>query len=142
MNLNSQQIKKALIVFVFLTGLFETAALHCQTDPVNDRAILNELVYIEETDDVELGFDPLEYLPRGFNPHEKFFDIHSIDFIEETPEINFDFSVEDYLPRGFKAGEAYFNFLALPETSDFDDEVFFNSLILFIQNNSQKRINR
>jgi hypothetical protein len=70
---------------------------------------LNNIVYIEEEEEVDLGFDPAIFLPEGFNPHEAYFDIHSIQYVEETPEVIFDFDTCQYLPENFDANAYYFD---------------------------------
>ena len=70
---------------------------------------LDSIVYIEDEEEVDLGFDPAAFLPEGFNPYEAYFDIHSITYIEETPEVTFDFDVAEYLPDNFDANAYYFD---------------------------------
>ncbi|WP_340077838.1 hypothetical protein [Leptobacterium sp. I13] len=62
---------------------------------------LSTINYIEEEQVVDLGFDTEKYLPKGFNPYEVYFDIHSIEYIEEEEEINLGFDTEKYLPENF-----------------------------------------
>ncbi len=62
---------------------------------------LDEIEYIEEEPEVNLGFDTSDYLPEGFDPHKTYFDLNSIIYIEDdnTAELGFDISA--YLPEGF-----------------------------------------
>ncbi|MCB0375061.1 MAG: hypothetical protein KDD04_03995 [Sinomicrobium sp.] len=74
-----------------------------------EDADLASIVYIEEEDEVTLGFDTAEYLPRGFDPYAPFFDIHSVTYIEAEEEITLGFDTAAYLPRGFNPHEAFFD---------------------------------
>ncbi len=62
---------------------------------------LNEIVFIEEEPQIELGFDVAEYLPEGFDPHKLYVDLNAVEYIEEQEEINLGFNVADYLPTNF-----------------------------------------
>ena len=62
----------------------------------------DNVVYIEENEEVVLGFDTSEYLPDGFNAYEGMtFDINEIDYAEIEDEIDLGFDTKDYLPIGF-----------------------------------------
>ena len=39
---------------------------------------LNEIEYVEEEPEVDLGFDTSDYLPKDFNPYASYFDLNSI----------------------------------------------------------------
>lgn len=54
-----------------------------------------------EEDVVDLGFDTAAYLPEGFDPHEFYFDLDSVEYIEEEEEL--DFNTAQYLPAGFNS---------------------------------------
>ncbi len=63
---------------------------------------LNKVTFIEEIDEeVELGFDTSEYLPKGFNPYEVYFDLNSVEYVEVDTEIDLGFDTTGYLPEGF-----------------------------------------
>ena len=49
---------------------------------------LNEIVFIEEDSELDLGFDTSDYLPKGFNPHETYFDLNSIIYVENEVELD------------------------------------------------------
>lgn len=132
-------MKKFQLTAILLMSLTSVIAMQFDTDPVNDSVVLAQIIYIEETEEIDLGFDTQKYLPRGFNPYEKFFDIHSIEYIESEPEISFSFNINDYLPADFKAGVPYFNFLSIPFIEEFNEEEFYNELKAFIKTNSLKQ---
>ncbi len=61
---------------------------------------LNEIVFIEEEEILDLGFDTRDYLPEGFDANEAYVDLNGITFIEdEELELNFDTAL--YLPEDF-----------------------------------------
>ena len=75
-------------------------------DPVcNENAALdlNEIAFIEEEPNIELGFDATEYLPEGFDPYELYVDLNAVEYIDGEEEIDLGFKVADYLPTGFDA---------------------------------------
>lgn len=71
---------------------------NCEQLPIED------ITYIEPTDDVELGFDTSEYLPKGFDAYKGMdTDVEEIVFIEKEEEIDLGFNTAKYLPIGFDA---------------------------------------
>lgn len=67
---------------------------------------LDEIVYIESEDEIELGFDVDTYLPADFNPYKrvsKELDLSTIVFIQEDEFEGLDFDTDEYLPIGFNA---------------------------------------
>ena len=65
---------------------------------------VDNIVFIETEEEIDLGFDTAEYLPIGFNAYagmELNFD--EIDFIEAEEEIDLGFDTAEYLPVGFNA---------------------------------------
>ncbi|MBT8221581.1 MAG: hypothetical protein KJN96_00290, partial [Eudoraea sp.] len=63
---------------------------------------LNEIVFIEEDEILDLGFDTSDYLPEGFDANEVYVDLNGITFIEEE-EIELGFNTALYLPEDFDA---------------------------------------
>lgn len=61
---------------------------------------INTLIYIEDHNEVDLGFDTANYLPEGFNPYEGELSVDAINFIEDD-EVDLGFDTTDYLPEGF-----------------------------------------
>jgi hypothetical protein len=62
---------------------------------------LDEIVYIEEEAEIDLGFDTAEYLPEGFDPNKQYVDLNSIEFIEEVEIADLGFDTTAYLPESF-----------------------------------------
>ena len=50
---------------------------------------------------MDLGFDTAKYLPEGFDPYEKTFDLNAIEYIEAEEEIDLGFDPMSYLPENF-----------------------------------------
>lgn len=78
------------------------------TDPCSKiesaNLTLNEIIFIEEEETIELGFDTAKYLPEGFDAYEGMgLDLSEIVIIEEEEEIELGFDTADYLPLGFNA---------------------------------------
>ena len=62
---------------------------------------LNEIVFIEEEPQIELGFDTVEYLPEGFDPYKLYVDLKAVEYVDGQEEINLGFNAADYLPANF-----------------------------------------
>ena len=62
---------------------------------------LNEIEFVEEESELDLGFETSDYLPEGFNPYESFFDLNSIIYIENESDFDLGFDTSEYLPKGF-----------------------------------------
>ncbi len=61
---------------------------------------INTVEYIEEEEEIDLGFDVADYLPDGFDPHKMYVDLNAIAYVEEELEIA---DLSKYLPEGFDA---------------------------------------
>ena len=55
---------------------------------------INDIVYIEDEVELTFDFNVEEYLPRGFNPYETYFNINDVEFIEEEVELEFNYDVQ------------------------------------------------
>lgn len=63
---------------------------------------LEDIVYIEDEEDIDLGFDPKQYLPADFDAFQGMrLDLNDIPYIECEEEVILDFDVKDYLPKDF-----------------------------------------
>lgn len=64
---------------------------------------LNEIVFIEEEPQIELGFDTAEYLPEDFDPKKLYVDLNAVAYVDELKELELGFNTTDYLPANFDA---------------------------------------
>jgi hypothetical protein len=63
---------------------------------------LNEIVFIEEEETIDLGFDTRDYLPEGFDANEVYVNLDKVTFIEiEEDEFDLGFDATEYLPENF-----------------------------------------
>jgi hypothetical protein len=72
----------------------------------NENGILSieDIVFIETDEEIDLGFDTAEYLPKGFDAYAGMeLDLYEISFIEIEEEIDLGFDTAEYLPLGFDA---------------------------------------
>ena len=53
-----------------------------------------------EDEQIDLGFDPEEYLLENFDPHSFYLDLSSVDYLE-IEDLALGFETEHYLPKGF-----------------------------------------
>lgn len=68
--------------------------------------VMDDITYIESTDDFELDFDTAQYLPEGFNAYKGMgADVSDIVFIEDEEEVQLAFDSATYLPLDFDAYE-------------------------------------
>ncbi|WP_373519009.1 hypothetical protein [Pricia sp.] len=73
---------------------------NCEPLPIDD------ITYIEPTEDFELDFDTAQYLPEGFNAYKGMeADLTDVTFVENEEEIELGFNSAKYLPIGFDAYE-------------------------------------
>lgn len=80
------------------------------TDPCSTREstnlTLNEIIFIEEEETIELGFDTAKYLPEGFDAYEGMgLNLNEIVIIEVEEELELGFDTAEHLPLGFNAYE-------------------------------------
>ena len=67
---------------------------------VSERDYVLSIPFIEEAEEIDLGFDPADYLPEDFDPHKVYFDLNAIEYVEfGNDELGFD--TAPYLPEGF-----------------------------------------
>lgn len=114
-----------------LTVLNISADLSNSTSEMNDYASyelnLNEIVYLEEEPEVDLGFDTSDYLPEGFNPYESYFDLNSIIYLENNVELALGFDTKKYLPENFNAYTEIVDVHSINYMKEEDMELGFNT---------------
>ena len=66
---------------------------------------INSIEVIEIEDEVELNFNPKDYLPEGFNALKGKHDLDwsTIELVGLEEEVEFEFNPKDYLPENFNA---------------------------------------
>lgn len=62
---------------------------------------ISKVIFIEEDQDWELGFNTAKYLPENFDPYSGNFSVKAINFVDECDEIELGFETAGYLPKGF-----------------------------------------
>ncbi|MBT8315758.1 MAG: hypothetical protein KJP26_14980, partial [Maribacter sp.] len=71
----------------------ESILLGSDTDcKENANLDINEIVYIEEEPQIELGFDTAEYLPEGFDPYKLYVDLNAVEYVVVQDEIELGFN--------------------------------------------------
>ena len=86
---------------------------------------LDEIEFVEDEAEIDLGFDTSAYLPEGFNPYENYFDLNSIIFLEEDVEFNLD--TESYLPSDFDAYSEVLDVHSINYIEEEDGDLGFNT---------------
>ena len=57
-------------------------------ETVQERKMLNTIEYVEECEEVDLGFDPYFYLPTNFNAYDGMdLELEDIEYIELEEEL-------------------------------------------------------
>ena len=64
---------------------------------------LDEILYLEANNEIELGFDTKAYLPENFDPTTFYFDVTAVSYIDENKGSDLGFNTKDYLPAEFNA---------------------------------------
>ena len=66
---------------------------------------INSIEIIELEEEVELGFNPKDYLPEGFNALKGMHDLdwNTIELVELEEEVELCFDTANYLPNDFNA---------------------------------------
>ncbi|MEZ4810761.1 MAG: hypothetical protein R2819_10405 [Allomuricauda sp.] len=88
---------------------------------------LDEIEYVEEDTDIDLGFNTADYLPEGFDPYETYFDLNSIIYVENEVESDLGIPTEDYLPEGFDPYTEVLDVHGINFVEDEDMELGFNT---------------
>ncbi|TDQ33414.1 hypothetical protein [Zeaxanthinibacter enoshimensis] len=69
---------------------------------------LSEINFIEEENEIDLGFDTREYLPENFDPYSAPVDPMSVSYIEdEESDLDPEIDTSLFLPTGFDPYAAY-----------------------------------
>jgi len=76
----------------------------CEKLKSEKEVSVDDIVFIETEEEIELGFDTAEYLPIGFDAYDGMeLDLDHITFIEVEEEIELGFDTTEFLPVGFDA---------------------------------------
>jgi len=76
------------------------------TDRENDIVSVNDFLFVEIEEEIDLGFDTATYLPEGFDAYAGMgLNLNEIDLVETEEEIDLGFDTAKYLPLGFNAYE-------------------------------------
>jgi len=62
---------------------------------------LKDIVFIENEEPVDLGFDTTDYLPLNFDPYKVYFNLDEVTYIEDGEDEVFDFDTAGDLPKDF-----------------------------------------
>lgn len=88
------------LLFLGATMVSFKASHQCQTECNNID--INDIDLIEVEEEIELGFDTAQYLPKGFDPYAGMYTAHEdLGLIEVEEEIELGFNPKEYLPEGF-----------------------------------------
>ncbi|UII74839.1 hypothetical protein LV716_11240 [Flagellimonas sp. HMM57] len=62
---------------------------------------INKVVFIEEDQDYDLGFDTSKYLPEGFDAYSNEYSVETVNYIDVCDDVELGFETTGYLPEGF-----------------------------------------
>ena len=91
--------KKNLALAIIMGLSFAKGVFAADPETEKEEFDINSIHYIQEEENIELGFDVRDYLPEGFDPYKQYVDLNSIEFIEDNVNIVLD--ATRYLPEGF-----------------------------------------
>lgn len=117
-----------LSVFEIMAEINEMASTLSKNTDCNAYVLnLNEIEFIEEEMEIDLGFDPYDYLPEDFNPYEVYVDLNAVPYIEEKEGWALGFDTKAYLPEGFDANSAHVDVLSLNYIEEEDLDLGFDT---------------
>ena len=90
-----------ILVTLFAIGTIFAAANDKKNVASAAHFDVNSLVFIEEENDLGLGFDTAEYLPENFDPYSGHISLKAINYIDGSDEIELGFDTSEYLLEGF-----------------------------------------
>ena len=76
-------------------------ALPADFDPYAIGDVMTAVNYIEEEEEIVLGFDTSKYLPEGFDPYKAYDFLATIEYIDMEDNIDLGFDTSRYLPKSF-----------------------------------------
>lgn len=62
---------------------------------------LNKIVFLEDEEQIDLGFDAADYLPEDFDPDNVYVDLDKVTYLECEEDSLLDFNSAAYLPKDF-----------------------------------------
>lgn len=89
------------LILAFATTMFGFAANANDTTKTSMELDVQNIEFIEEEGDCELGFDTSKYLPEGFDPYQGTFFLSTLNFMELCDEVELGFDTTEYLPKDF-----------------------------------------
>jgi len=90
------------ILLLATEEVWVTPRLVSKIRPTTSKELnLNDIPYIEDEAEIDLGFDTADYLPSNFDPYKVYFDLNTVNYIEEAVFVPLDFNTADYLPENF-----------------------------------------
>lgn len=92
---------KYILPVILGVALFTINVSAKKTNAPTEDFDIDKIVFIEEDQDWELGFDTTKYLPENFDPYSEVVSIETINFIDECDEIDLGFETIGYLPEDF-----------------------------------------
>lgn len=78
----------ALLLSSFALTEKPSAGVSEDLDTVIERKMLNTIEYVEDCEELDLGFDPYFYLPSNFNAYEGMkLELRDIEYIEVEEDL-------------------------------------------------------
>jgi hypothetical protein len=88
----------------------------------NDEFDINTIVYLEDEEEIDLGFDTADYLPEDFDPYSFYIDLNTVVFIEnEETEIYSSTNLpKDFNAYGYPVHFRHISYIDPEEPTDLD----------------------
>ncbi|MBM1105690.1 hypothetical protein JQC67_06000 [Aurantibacter crassamenti] len=93
--------KKNIILSFAFIGLLIQGAFASDIKKEVEEFDLNSILYIEDEEVIDLGFNTADYLPEDFNPNTYYFNLNWVEYVDESKVENVE--VENNLPSEFDA---------------------------------------
>ncbi len=92
------------LVIAFIGALFLPLLSAKAKNAPEETFDVKSIVFIEQEQETNLGFDTAAYLPEGFNAYEGNVNPKTLNFIEED-SVELGFDTAEFLPQDFNAFE-------------------------------------
>lgn len=96
------KIRKYIAVLFIAAMFLPLFSAKAEKEVKDNQFNIQDVVFEEQDDVLELDFDTKGHLPIGFDPYANEVSIQTIQFMEED-EVELDFDTTTYLPENFDA---------------------------------------
>nr|WP_299344610.1 hypothetical protein [Allomuricauda sp.] len=94
-------VRKNVIITMLAVALMTPLANAQELNNPVEKFDVNSVEFVEDDQDLDLGFDTATYLPENFDPYSGIISVKAINYIDICDEVDLGFETNGYLPTGF-----------------------------------------